>query len=78
MPKRPFDSRSLPTRVVIPSDLVAARRVEEQILKETESLGLQLVNTLSGQLKGTLAISRKGGTSFCISFVNPATAQSEK
>jgi len=39
MPEKPFDSQSLPTRVVIPSDLAAARKVEDQVLKETELLG---------------------------------------
>ncbi len=34
-----FDSRPLPHRVVIPSDLRAARQIEEEIIRETEALG---------------------------------------
>lgn len=35
----PIDSRPLPHTVAIPSDLTAARDIEDQILKKTESLG---------------------------------------
>ena len=35
----PFDSQPLPHKVVIPSDLYAARRVEDRIVCETEKLG---------------------------------------
>jgi two-component sensor histidine kinase len=37
-------------------------------LKQTSSLGLQLVDTLAKQLKGTLTIRSEGGTSFCLDF----------
>jgi serine/threonine-protein kinase RsbW len=35
----PFEPESLPHQVVIPSDLHAARTVEEQIIRKTEELG---------------------------------------
>ena len=35
----PFDSQPLPHKVVIPNDLHAARRLEDQIVGETEALG---------------------------------------
>ncbi len=35
----PFDPPSLPNRIVIASDLRAARQVEERILSQTEALG---------------------------------------
>src|SRR5690606_6117268 len=38
-PAIPFDPRPLPHQVVIPSDLCAARRVEEEILQQAEALG---------------------------------------
>jgi two-component sensor histidine kinase len=37
----------------------------------TESLGMQLVNTLVGQLDGTVELCRKAGTEFRITFVAP-------
>lgn len=36
--------------------------------RETESLGLQLVNTLASQLGGTLELERNGGTTFSLTF----------
>jgi two-component sensor histidine kinase len=36
--------------------------------RETESLGLQLVNTLVEQLEGTVELDRSGGTAFEITF----------
>lgn len=36
--------------------------------KSTDSLGLQLVNTLVEQLEGTITLDRKNGTSFTITF----------
>lgn len=38
--------------------------------RNTESLGLQLVNTLTTQLGGKLELDRRGGTEFKISFSN--------
>jgi len=35
----PFDPQSLPHRVTIPSDLAAARQIEEQILRDSEHFG---------------------------------------
>lgn len=35
----PFDPDPLPQKVVIPSDLHSARRVEDRIVRETEELG---------------------------------------
>ena len=37
-------------------------------IKETETLGLQLVNTLVEQLKGELELKREKGSSFSINF----------
>ena len=37
-------------------------------IDNTESLGMQLVTTLTSQLEGTIVIDRSGGTSFNISF----------
>jgi len=37
-------------------------------LKQAQSLGLQLVNLLAGQLKGTVALDRSAGTTFRITF----------
>jgi two-component sensor histidine kinase len=36
--------------------------------RNTETLGLQLVNTLTGQLDGAVEILRNGGTEFRITF----------
>ena len=36
--------------------------------RETESLGLQLVNTLTEQLDGSIELDRTGGTTFKITF----------
>ena len=36
--------------------------------RTTESLGLQLVNTLTSQLEGTLALKKNGGTRFVVTF----------
>lgn len=40
--------------------------------RKTRSLGLHLVNTLVGQLSGTIALQSKGGTEFRITFNRPA------
>jgi two-component sensor histidine kinase len=40
-------------------------------LAETESLGLQLVNMLTSQLEGTVAIDSTHGTGFTIWFPKP-------
>jgi two-component sensor histidine kinase len=39
--------------------------------RETESLGLQLVNTLVDQLEGTIELNRSDGTTFEITFTEP-------
>jgi two-component sensor histidine kinase len=39
--------------------------------QNTESLGLQLVNTLTGQLEGDIQLDRKAGTTFNITFAGP-------
>ncbi|MGA9139582.1 MAG: histidine kinase N-terminal 7TM domain-containing protein [Methanocella sp.] len=39
--------------------------------RNTASLGLQLVNTLVGQLEGTIELDSAGGTMFRITFVRP-------
>ena len=39
--------------------------------RETESLGLQLVNTLTEQLEGSIELDRTGGTKFKITFEEP-------
>jgi two-component sensor histidine kinase len=36
--------------------------------RQTQTLGLQLVRTLTDQLEGTVSLSRQGGTEFTISF----------
>jgi two-component sensor histidine kinase len=36
--------------------------------KNTDSLGLQLVNLLTGQIDGELEVNMNGGTEFIISF----------
>ncbi len=36
--------------------------------RNTESLGMQLVTTLTGQLKGTIVLDRSGGTTFRLTF----------
>jgi PAS domain S-box-containing protein len=43
----------------------------EQDFRKTSSLGLRLVGVLTGQIRGTIALSRSDGTRFCITF--PAT-----
>jgi PAS domain S-box-containing protein len=44
---------------------------EKFILQNTESLGLQLVNMLTQQLKGTIELDRNHGTTFTIKFPGP-------
>ena len=44
---------------------------EDLDFRETESLGLQLVNTLTEQLEGSIELIRKGGTTFKITFKKP-------
>ena len=39
--------------------------------RNTESLGLHLVNTLTRQLEGTIELDRSGGTAFEITFAEP-------
>ena len=39
--------------------------------RNTESLGLQLVNTLVAQLEGTIELDRRGETAFKITFTEP-------
>ncbi|MDZ7261537.1 MAG: ATP-binding protein, partial [candidate division KSB1 bacterium] len=41
--------------------------------RNTESLGLQLVNTLTKQLKGTIELDRSRGTKFKITFPEPTS-----
>jgi len=41
---------------------------EELDIKNTESLGMQLVTTLVEQIDGTIELNRKGGTGFIIKF----------
>lgn len=41
---------------------------EEIDFRRTKSLGLNIVNTLVRQLKGTIELSRANGTEFCIQF----------
>lgn len=41
---------------------------EEIDIKNTESLGMQLVTTLVEQIEGTIELNRKGGTGFIIKF----------
>ena len=38
--------------------------------RESDSLGLQLVSTLTSQLHGTIEVDGQGGTSFVITFPN--------
>jgi two-component sensor histidine kinase len=40
-------------------------------LETVSSLGLRLVSMLTQQLRGTLALDRTGGTTFCITFADP-------
>jgi PAS domain S-box-containing protein len=47
---------------------------EDLDAQHTESLGLQLVNILTDQLDGTLALDRKAGTTFEITFDKPSHA----
>jgi two-component sensor histidine kinase len=42
--------------------------LEDLDFRNTESLGLQLVNTLVNQLEGTIELDRRGGTAFKITF----------
>ena len=42
-------------------------------VRETESLGLQIVNMLVEQLDGELEVDRKAGTEFRIAFREPRT-----
>jgi two-component sensor histidine kinase len=42
--------------------------LEDLDFRNTESLGLQLVNTLVNQLEGTIELDRRGGTTFKITF----------
>jgi len=42
-------------------------------VENSETLGLQLISALSGQLDGTLDISRNGGTAFVVKFKYPKT-----
>jgi hypothetical protein len=39
--------------------------------RNTETLGLQLVNTLVEQLEGTIELDRSSGTAFKIAFGEP-------
>ena len=41
---------------------------KEVDFRKTESLGLQLVCTLTDQLKGTIELDRNGGTAFTMTF----------
>jgi two-component sensor histidine kinase len=36
--------------------------------RNTQTLGMQLVNTLTAQINGTIALDRKNGTAFSITF----------
>lgn len=47
-----------------------ARFPEDSDFKNTETLGLQLVNLLTKQLKGTIELNRKDKTEFIISFIS--------
>ncbi len=44
----------------------------------TETLGLQLVSTLTRQLGGTLAVRRGGGTQFTVAFVEQERAETDR
>lgn len=44
---------------------------EDVDFQKTESLGLQLVNTLTEQLEGSIELEENGGTTFKIMFENP-------
>jgi two-component sensor histidine kinase len=44
---------------------------EDLDFQNTDSLGLQLVNTLTGQLEGDIQLDRKAGTTFNITFAGP-------
>lgn len=44
---------------------------EDLDFQDTDSLGLQLVNTLTGQLEGDIQLDRKAGTTFNITFAGP-------
>ncbi len=35
------------------------------------SMGLQIVNGLTGQIKGTIELSKDAGTKFCLTFPKP-------
>jgi two-component sensor histidine kinase len=41
---------------------------EEMDHRESDTLGMQLVNDLVKQLQGTIALDKKGGTNWKISF----------
>jgi two-component sensor histidine kinase len=41
---------------------------EDLDFRNTESLGLQLVNTLAAQLEGSIELDRSGGTEFEMTF----------
>jgi two-component sensor histidine kinase len=41
---------------------------EKVDIKNTQTLGLQLVDTLIQQINGSLKLNRKKGTVFCIEF----------
>ena len=43
--------------------------------KQTDSLGLQLVNTLVAQLDGTIDMIRKNGTTFTVRFPKPVSGE---
>jgi two-component sensor histidine kinase len=46
--------------------------------QKTESLGLQLVNTLTDQLEGDIELDRRNGTAFKITFAQPKRAALEE
>ena len=50
---------------------------EEVDFRNTESLGLRLVNILSGQLEGTLELERNGGTKFKLTFASASNTRSK-
>jgi two-component sensor histidine kinase len=48
---------------------------EETDFRQTDTLGLQLVRTLTDQLEGTISLGRQPGTEFTVSFPRrPAVA----
>jgi len=46
--------------------------------RNTESLGLQLVNILTEQLGGTITLGRRGGTTFKIRFIQPKLVKNKE